>query len=92
LYAAFHEQGFVLLGISVDRIGVEEMQRFAKAEGLSFPIALDAQFAVAQSYGVRGTPTTFLIDRKNRVIGGTVGPRAWDSDVAKQLMRHLLQE
>ena len=80
------------MGISVDRMGIEEMQQFAKAKGLRFPIALDAQFAVAQNYRVRGTPTTFLIDRKSRVVGGTVGPREWDSDVAKQLIRHLLQE
>ena len=82
----------MLLGISVDRMEVAEMQRFAQAKGLRFPIALDTQFAVAQHYRVRGTPTTFLIDRKNHVIGGTVGPRAWDSDTAKQLIRHLLQE
>ncbi len=82
----------MLLGISVDRMGVEEMQRFAKAEGLRFPIALDTQYTVAQRYRVRGTPTTFLIDRNNRIIAGTVGPRAWDSDTAKQLIRHLLQE
>lgn len=41
-------------------------------------------------YSVRGTPTTFLINRNGMVLGGTVGPKDWAGDTAKQMIEQLL--
>lgn len=40
----------------------QEVRAFLAARGLTLPVALDTQGAVATRYGVRGLPTTFFLD------------------------------
>lgn len=44
--------------------GREMVQAFAQEHGLTFPILLDENGAVAQQYRVRGVPTSFFINRQ----------------------------
>ena len=82
----------MLLGISLDtRMQPEELKRFVQTHKIPYPVVLDAQYAVAQQYGIRGTPTTFLIDHASKVVGGAQGPRQWDSEAAKELIRQYLR-
>lgn len=82
----------MLLGISLDaRMQLEELKRFVRVHKISYPVVLDAQHEVAQQYGIRGTPTTFLIDPASKVVGGVQGPRQWDSEAAKELIRQYLR-
>lgn len=88
----FRNQGLVLLGISLDtRLQLEELKKFVQTHQISYPVVHDAQYEVAHQYGIRGTPTTFLIDHTSKVVGGAQGPRQWDSDVAKELIRQYLK-
>ena len=66
------------------------MKKFIRKHDLRFPIVLDPRFEVAQMYRVRGTPTTYLITRTGKLVGGTGGPLDWASDAAKNLIQHLL--
>jgi peroxiredoxin len=59
---------------------------------LSFPHLLDLDHRVSGMFGVQGTPTNFLIDRKGRVRGGSIGYRDWASPEAHQLIESLLVE
>lgn len=43
------------------------VQAFIKANGFSFPVLLDSQGKLMNLYGVRGLPTTFIIDRNGQV-------------------------
>ncbi len=88
LYDAFHKQGFVLLGISLDRMEREKLKRFVKTHDIRYPVALDSKYEAAQKYGVRGTPMSFLVDGDRKLVGMAQGPRQWDSDQAKRLIRH----
>lgn len=79
------------MGISIDR-PASVVGPFAKKNKMTFPILLDPDYEVASIYGVRGTPTSYLIDKKGDIIAGTIGPREWDSDAAKKLVETLLSE
>ncbi len=68
------------------------MRQFIAEHQLQFPILLDTRYQAAQRYGVRGTPTTFVINRAGKVVGGASGPKDWSSEAAKNLMRQLLRE
>jgi len=57
---------------------------------LTFPALLDSDSKLANLYGVRATPTRFLIDREGRLIAGGIGPRDWASEEARKLISHLL--
>jgi len=51
---------------------------------------VDRDSRVSALYGVRGTPTRFLINRAGKVVAGSVGPRDWDSEEARRLIATLL--
>ncbi len=68
------------------------IRQFITKHDLRFPIVLDTRYEVAQMYGVRGTPTTYLINRTGKLVGGTGGPKDWASKMAKNLIRQLLND
>lgn len=80
-----------MLGISLDRMENDKLKRFVKTHGIRYPVALDSKYEAAQKYGVRGTPMSFLIDGDRKVVGMAQGPRQWDSDSAKRLVRSYLR-
>jgi peroxiredoxin len=43
------------------------VQAFIKANGFTFPVLLDSQGELMSQYGVRGLPTTFIIDRNGLI-------------------------
>ena len=67
----FHDQGFDVIGISIDDAGARE-RVVAKAEelGMDFPVIYDGkggESAIAEANKVLAIPATFLIDRRGRV-------------------------
>ncbi len=85
-----HPKGeFVLLAVDV-REEADKVRRFARHNGLSFPILLDTNGAVASRYGVRAHPVAYLIDIEGYVIGVAHGYRDWDRYEMKALIRSLL--
>jgi hypothetical protein len=47
---------------------------------------------VSERYGGQFIPITYLIDREGRMVGRTVGPKAWDSDTATELLVSLINQ
>ncbi len=66
------------------------VKAYTEKVGLTFPALLDSDGAVSDLYGVRATPTRYLIDREGRLIAGSIGPRDWTSEEARKLMSRLL--
>jgi peroxiredoxin len=62
LYMKFREEGFTVIGISVDasQAGVAA---FLKKVPVTFPILIDQKGDVAEAYRFSGLPAGFLIDR-----------------------------
>jgi cytochrome c biogenesis protein CcmG/thiol:disulfide interchange protein DsbE len=68
--------GFVLLGFSTDRSGVDGVRQFVGERSISYPVAIVGPDVEAAFGGVRGIPTSFLIDREGLVRHRVVGPLA----------------
>ncbi len=68
----FQEQGFSILALNVEEDS-QAVADFTAELALTFPVLLDPDGKIADSYQVRGYPTGFIIDRNgiiaNRVIG-----------------------
>ncbi len=65
-YEAHKDEGIVVVGINVGE--TEDTARaFVDRMGVTFPIALDESTDVATSYGMRGLPMTFVIDKDGAV-------------------------
>jgi peroxiredoxin len=92
LYQTFKQTEFVLLAVSLDRQGAPAVESFVQEMQLTFPILLDSTSEIGRSYGVRGLPSTYLIDPDGQLIGAAVGARDWARTEAKALIAGLLRQ
>lgn len=49
------------------------VEAFIKKLGVTYPVLLDEQSAIAKRYGVVGLPTTYFVDSKGVVRGKVIG-------------------
>lgn len=92
LYQAYRDRGLVILAISGDRTGRQVVDSFVEELGLTFLILLDPAGEVFAQYGVRGLPTSFLVDRQGRIVSAEAGARDWNSQVARRVVEALLND
>lgn len=91
LYQRYKDKGFVVLAVSVDHEGAPIVTPFVKEYKLTFPIGLDPKMAVAEEYGVRGLPSSFLVDKRGTLVGLALGPREWNGKASRALIESLLR-
>ncbi len=91
LYNEFKERDFVVLAVDI-REKKDIVKRFAKRQKISFPVLLDKEAKVANSYGIRAHPTHFLINGEGEMIGVAKGGRDWANAKSRNLVHHLLEQ
>ena len=89
LHREFAAQGLAVIGINARETSAT-IREYAKELGLTFPLLLDGSGKINSSYGVIGLPTTFLIGRDGRAVALAVGPREWNGNPSRELIRALL--
>ena len=92
LYQQFKEKNFILLAISVDYEGVKPVQEFIKKHHYTFPVLIDPKCEVLDLFQVKEIPTTFIINKKGRMVGKAVGPRDWKSPEVISLTNLLMEK
>ena len=92
LHEKFEGDGFVVLGVSVDRANTEKVVNYVKKLKITFPNLHDTTSETAKIYQVRGVPMTYIIDTRGRARGVAVGMRSWMSKESQKLVRLLLAE
>lgn len=91
LQADLGPAGLTVMAVSVDRQGLSLVEGFYKSYALAnLGIFLDPDGELAGEFGVRGLPTSYLIDRQGRLVGGLQGSLEWDSPEAKALLNYYL--
>ena len=55
------------------------------------PVLLDPKGAMGRAWGIRGLPTTVIIDRKGRDCARLEGSADWGSPAASALIRKLVE-
>lgn len=58
----------------------------------TFPILLDTSGEVSRAWGVQGIPTSFLVDKRGRVVYRAVGGRDFEHPEMERLVRDLMLE
>ena len=82
---------FTILAVSL-REERDVVESFMDEHDFELPVLLDPSGSVGMQYGVRGIPTSYVVDREGRVVGMLVGAREWDAPEVKELIRHLASE
>jgi thiol-disulfide isomerase/thioredoxin len=91
LRAKFDDK-LTVLAISEDRGGGKIVNPFvAKLELGKLKIYLDPKSDVGRAFGVRGLPTSIVIDAEGRVVGRVEGAAEWDSAKMLGVIEPLLK-
>jgi peroxiredoxin len=72
VHEEWSDNGLVLLAINI-RGTSSQVEKFLQSHGLSLPVLLDSQGAVAARYNIRAYPTTFFIDKEGTIQAVRVG-------------------
>ncbi|HMN08468.1 MAG TPA: TlpA disulfide reductase family protein [Gemmatimonadaceae bacterium] len=90
MYERHRGEGLVLLGLSVDRGGEQVVRDYVRERGVTYPVAIVGPTVEAAFGGVRGYPTSFLLDRGGVVRHEVIGPLA--PATLELAVRRLLDE
>lgn len=70
-------QDWPVLSVALEDTPPEVLRAYLRKEGLSFPVLRDIDGTLAARYGVRGTPTSFIVDPAGQIrfteVGYTTG-------------------
>lgn len=90
LYEKYKDQGFAMVGISLDHGGVGVVESFVRKYQINYPILM-ADGQVVKAYGnITSIPTTFVIDRQGNIRRMYIGYR--DKGVFEADIKALLAE
>ena len=90
LHEKYKNQGVVVLGVSIDQGGIDNVKNYVNKMELTFPNLHDPKQGVGREYKVRGVPMTYIINKDGKAIGTAVGPRHWDGEEIDTLVQQLL--
>ena len=91
LQAKLASNDFTVVAINIDRDGKNKAPITAKKLGLdALDLYIDERSMSARKFGVRGMPTTVLLDRKGRLIGRFEGGAEWDQPESVALLQYFI--
>lgn len=91
LHNEYEPRGLRVVAINVQE-SYEKAEAWKRKENIAFPIVLDPEGQTMASYGVRSTPSVFLIGRDGRIAGAVIGNRPWTSSQGRALIEKLLSQ
>src|SRR5574340_450037 len=86
-------EAFTVLAVDVGE-DAETIQAFTSQldAAPTFPILLDPRSHAMQAWQVAGLPTTFLVDKRGRIVASAIGGREFDHPELVRAIRELLKE
>ncbi len=63
----------VVVGISLDENGLSAVKSFVARTGINYPVVMGDQGTASAYGGITAIPTTFVIDRAGKIVGGIQG-------------------
>ncbi|MEQ8195578.1 MAG: TlpA disulfide reductase family protein [Rhodospirillales bacterium] len=85
------DKGVVVLTVSEDRGAAAMVEKFLTLNNLkNLPPLRDPEGALMRRFGIRGLPTTILIDAQGNDVGRVVGPAEWDNPEVVAFIHKLI--
>lgn len=85
---SLHAQGFEIIGVALDEGGASVVVPYAQEVGISYPLVIGNQEVTQRYGGIRGIPTSFLLDREGRIVQKWTG--MIDAQTLEQSVKALL--
>ena len=77
-FTDFQGKNIRILAISIDEGGAKDVTPFLAEHRYTMPVLLDTKAEVFASYGLLGTPGTFIADRQGLLVAKRLGPVDFD--------------
>ena len=85
------ENAVIVLGVAAPNMGQEgseeEIAAFMEEKGYTYPVLMDTEGELFNSYGIMSFPTTFMIDRDGNVFGYVSGMLS--ADMMDSIVRQM---
>jgi len=82
---------FAMLSVCIDDEGDQsKISALMEKGGFHYPVMIDPSGTMGDAYGVRGVPTTYVIDRSGRIAWSVVGGFDWSNDQVVQALEKML--
>lgn len=81
-------QGVMMVAVNVGE-SKEEIATFTEQVPVAFPLPMDTDMSVSQSWPMKGLPTTFIVDPDGRLVYQAQGEREWDDPALLELILGL---
>jgi thiol-disulfide isomerase/thioredoxin len=91
LQREFGDQGLQILAINVDE-KADDAKAFLAKHPASFGLAADASGQCPKSFGVKGMPTSYLVDKQGVIRHIHLGFRAGEAEKVRDIVGKLLSE
>ena len=76
-----------MVAISVSE-SADVVDDFRKTHPIDFKLALDISGDMSRSWGMKGLPTTYIINKQGKIVYRTIGERNWDNEAFIKLIEH----
>ena len=86
------DKDLVILPISIDGSGEKAVKPYMEKQGYTFDTLIDQRLEVARQFGVRGTPTTVIVNRQGDIVARGMGPFDLESPEFTQYIDKLLAQ
>ena len=91
VYNSYKNKGLVVISVATDR-SVDKVKRYLENIPADFLVLTDKDQTAAAAYGIRGYPSSFLLDRKGYIIHRVAGFREWTNASSGKLLDSLINE
>jgi len=68
LQKRYGARGLVIVGVSLDENGAAPVKQFASKMGINYPVVMGDAKVTAEYGGIPVVPTTFVIDKKGKIV------------------------
>jgi peroxiredoxin len=89
---ALKDKDVVVLPISIDGTGEKAVRPYMEKHGYTFETLIDQRMEVARQFGVRGTPTTVVVNRRGEIVARGLGPFDLESPEFTRYLDQLLAQ
>jgi len=90
LYKAYKDKDLVIISVSQDK-SENKLRSYMKNNPADYIVLTDTKMTSGTMYGVRGFPTTFLIDREGVIKHKSPGYREWSSSFSASIIDELIK-
>lgn len=89
LQAQYGEDGFEIIAVNLDT-SRKDADEFLKQMPAKFDVAFDKSGKTADAYHLKAMPSSFLIDRKGRLVHKSLGYRVEEKKIVEKKIQQLV--